>query len=413
MELIKHRKHPSTTRHHGVSTGVKHVAWARAARWAGWGFGEALIAILIFRNTDSFAEAGLVRSAYEVAALLSLPFVASLANRFSARHLFLLALGLYPFVGLSYLLAGLFGMTLFIVLARGLNGFLWNLESSSAAAYYRRMSEGRSQSSAFGYIDTWSHLGWLGAAFAGMAVASFVPIHWLLFLIVPASLFALAIGQGAPRDRHEHRYEKAPRPSFTRWLSGEWRQWKAWNSHAKLLGGVVLFTGVIEAFVWFFVPIEAYIRGADLPLVILLSAVGVAPTLAGYTIRKLTETKDEYALVTGGLLGAALVMIGLALFPAYSWKLAASFAIGLILELFTLVQVSLSSKVGSIDARGGGAGAFESLATFGDLLAPVVLGILLDSLGFAKVAFVVAFVSAALAIVYAALMSARHARSAA
>lgn len=405
MELIKHRKHPSATTGHEISEGVKHIAWARAARWMGWGFAEALIPILIVRNVGSFTEAGLVRSVLDLVLLFSVPFAGALVQRFSARYLIVMALALYPFVGASYLLAGLFGMTLFIVVARGLNGFIWSLENAGAAAYYRRLATSRSVSSSLGYIDTWAHLGWLGAAFAGMAMASFVPVHWLLFLIAPVSLIALSIVQGAPVDKVEDKAHKA-RPKLKEWLSGEWAQWTAWDRRMKMFGIVVAFVGVLEAFVWFFMPIDAYFRGADLPLVILLSAVGAIPAMVGYSLQKFADAKHEYALITGGLLGAAILVAAVAVFPAYIVKLVASFALGVIIEIFIVVQASLAPKV---EPKGDDAtNSLDTLATVGDVAAPIILGLLLDGFGFSKTAFIVALAAAGLCVWYASLLRKHH-----
>ena len=413
MEIIKHRKHPSNTRRQSLSAGIKHIAWARAARWIGWGFGEALIPIFIFKFSGTFAEAGLMRSVYEIVMLLSLPIIGNLADRLSARYLILVSLALYPFVGLSYFFAGVFGMAVFIVVARAINGFLWSLENMGVTTYYRRMANHRNLATSFGYIDTWSHLGWIGAAFAGMSFVSWVPLHWLLFLIAPTSLIALVIARRAPADI-SGQADKKERVSFgiLRSYAKEWGEWKTWNSHLWLLGALVIFSGVIEALIWFFIPIDAYVAGTDLSLVILLAAVGSIPTLSGYALGKFADKRNEYGLVASGLVGIVAVMIALAFFPGYSVKLIASFILGVMLELFGVIQQSLVTKLGPSETYGVRGSAFESIATIGDLAAPLFLGILLDSLGFSKVAFVIGFFALVLSFVYLYIKNhSRHGRT--
>jgi len=403
MELLKHRKHPGSTRHHLLSHGIKSIAWARAVRWIGWGFGEALIPIFIFGFTNTFAEAGLMRSIYEIVMLLTLPIVGNMLDRMSARYIILVSLALYPFVGLSYLFAGLFSMSVFIVIARALNGLLWSMENMGVATYYRRTARPESVASSFGYIDMWSHLGWISAAFVGMIFLSAeVPLHWLLFLIAPTSLIALVIARRAPVDiPGQQAKPERVRPLLFRSYAKEWGEWKTWNGHLWLLGALVLLSGFIEALIWFFIPIDAYIQGADMYLVILLSVVGAVPTLVGYVLGTFADKRNNYGLVAGGLAFAAAIMIGLAFFPhLYVWKLAASFMLGILLELFVVIQQNLVTKLGPAETYGQRGSAFESIATIGDLGAPLILGILLDAAGFAQVSYIVAFCAAFLSTVY-------------
>jgi len=90
--------------------GIKLLAWARTARWVGWGFGESLIPIFLFAFSASYAETGLLSSVFEISLLISLPIVGMLADRMSAKVLIIAGLVLYPLVGASYFLAGATGV---------------------------------------------------------------------------------------------------------------------------------------------------------------------------------------------------------------------------------------------------------------------------------------------------------------
>lgn len=166
---------------------------------------------------------------------------------------------------------------------------------------------------------------------------------------------------------------------------------------------LVLFTGLIQALMWFFIPIDAYIEGAKPAMVILLSVIAVVPSLFGYNFGKLSDHKNKYVLLATGLVGVAAVAIGLAVFPSYGFKLIASFSLGVLLELFFVVQQSLVTTLGSSKTYGERGGAFESVATIGDLIGPIVLGFSLDRLGFSSVSICVAVVAVALSMLFLTL----------
>ncbi len=371
-----------------LSPSVKLIAWARTIRWIGWGFGESLIPLFIFYFSHTFAEAGLFKSIYDIVMLLALPVLGAWADRVSAKHLIIVALILYPFVGIGYFLAGVFGATIFIVLARALNGLLWGMEDMGVSTYYRRMANRGTVGASFGYIDSWSNFGWIIAALVGMVFVSFVPIHWLLLAVSPFAIIAFFVARRAPKDAPT----QSERPSSVSMRSYRraFEEWQSWDLHLWLLSALVLFSSVISALMWFFIPIDAYIQGAQPSFVVLLMVIGAVPTLFGYMLGKLVDRRNKYGLVAFGLIATAVIMAGVAIFPQYAMKFFASFLLGIILELFSVVQKSLVTTLGPAETYGQRGGAFESVVALGDLAAPLALGVALDLLGFSNVSFVVA-----------------------
>lgn len=369
--------------------GIKLISYARSVRWFGWGFGETLIPIFLFSFSSTFAEAGLLRATYELTALLTLPLIGAWADKVSARSLVILALILYPLVGISYFFAGALGAAIFIVIARGLNGCLWQLENIGASTYFRRIASHKIISTSFGYIDTWANFWWIIAALISVLFVSFVPIHYLLLFIAPFAIIALFVALRAPKDVPVQR-EKRERTS----LFGSYRsaivEWKTWNGTFWLLGALVLFSSLIEALMWFFIPIEAFIDGTKPALVVLLAVIAAVPSLFGYSLGKLADRSNKYTLIAIGLFGVAVITGGLAVFPQYIFKLIASFLLGVLLQLFSVIQKALVTTLGSPETYGRRGSAFESIANLGDLSAPLVLGISLDILGFSGVSIVVA-----------------------
>lgn len=402
MSFLHHR----LRRHHklqgeNLPYGVRIIAWTRAIRWFGWGLGEALIPIFIFSFSNSFAEAGLFRSTVEIMGLLTLPIIGVWVDRVSAKHLILISLLLYPLVGVSYFFAGLFGMAIFIVFARGLNGFLWQLENVGIATYYRRMADSLNVGASFGYIDTWSTFVWILAALIGIIFIKLqTPIHWLLLAIAPFALFAYFTALRAPKDKVGNGHENPKKTSFISSYGSTMREWRTWDNHLWLLGALTFFSGIVGALMWFFIPIDAFIEGANLPMVVLLAIIGALPCLFGHRLGKLADTKNKYVLITIGLVAVAVITLGLAVFPNYVFKLIASFILGIILELFYVAQSSLITSLGSPDTYGQRGSAFESIGTLGDLVAPLLLGIGLDILGFTGIAYVITGVAIVLAVGY-------------
>lgn len=405
MELAKTQHISHIPKDESLPRGVKIIAWARTIRWIGWGFGEALIPIFIFSFSSTFAEAGLFRSTYEIATLLALPIIGAWADRTSAKYLIIVALLLYPLVGVSYFLAGFFGAAIFIIIARGLNGTLWGMENIGVSTYYRRLANHNNLGSSFGYIETWSNFGWIIAALIGMYLVSFVPIHYLLLAISPAAVVALFVALRAPRDISRNGNAKSD--SLVSSYRKAFSEWKSWNNHLWLLGALVIFSGIIEALMWFFIPIDAYIDGAKPAMVVLLVVIAAIPTLFGYTLGKIADKRNKYFLIAIGLLGVAVIMIGLAIFPQYAFKLIASFALGVLLELFAVIQKILVTTLGPAETYGQRGSAFESVATLGDLSAPLILGVALDVAGFTNVSFIIASVAVILCISYALVKNRR------
>lgn len=292
-----------------------------------------------------------------------------------------------------YLLAGVTGFAAFLVLARTANAIGWSLESTGVDTYYRRMAPQQSMNSSFGFIDTLAGSGWVLAALVGIFLVPFVPIHILLFLVAPTSIIAWIIATRAPRDP----LHATKRIAETGTVAQSYRlmltEWKSWGGNLRLLGALAFFVGIIEALIWFFIPIDAYVEGAKLSFVILLTVVASIPPMFGYVIGKIADRRNPYALIVVGLVGAAAILICIAIFPQYIFKLIASFLLGVLLELFAVIEKGLVTTLGPSETYGRRGGAFASIGDMGDIAAPLVLGVTLDTIGFSGIASIIAVVA--------------------
>jgi MFS family permease len=396
------RRH-SVTKHYqdhlSLPYGVRIFAWVRAIRWVGWGLGEALLPVFILLFSKTFAEMGLFSSTVDIVSLISLPIIGLWADKVPAKRLVLCSLLLCPLVGINYFIAGELGMTLFIVLARMVNGFTWELENIGIETYYRRITNCKTIATSFGYLDTWSHVTWIGAALIGMFLVLFMPIHYLLLGIAPFAIVAYAVALKAPKDSVRAGND-GETLSFIRSYGKAIGKWWTWNARLWLIGALVLFSGIVSALMYFFIPIDAYLSGASLPMVVLITVFGAIPALFGYKLGRIADVRNKYTLVSLGLVGVAVIAVGLVVFPQYWFKLIAIFLMGIILELLYVIQSSVITLLGPSETYGERGSAFECLVTLGDLAAPLILGIGLDIMGFANLSLVIASVALTLCVGY-------------
>jgi MFS family permease len=118
---------------------AKILTAVTSIRWIGWGFAESLIPVLLYSFGHTFAEAGLLRSTYDIAFIIALPLVGVLADKtHRATTLVLIGLLLYLFCGVAYLLAGIMSAVVFIVLARGINGVAYAFDAVGRNTCVRR-----------------------------------------------------------------------------------------------------------------------------------------------------------------------------------------------------------------------------------------------------------------------------------
>ncbi len=357
--------------------GIRILAWSRAIRWAGWGLGESLLPIFIFTFSATFAGAGFLKSSYDIAFLLVLPFVGNLGDRVPARTLVLAGLALYPLVGISYFLAGIFGLGTFIILARLIGAVCWSLDDIGIDTYVRRMGAHLHMAPVFGYIDSLGNMSWIVAALLSIPLVSFVPVHYLLFAIAPAAFVAFLFTTLAPQDT------EIPRGGAS--ILGSYKEifriLGTWGPNFRLQGALAFFLGIVTSLVAFFIPIEAYVQGAHLEFVVLLGIAATVPSLFGYPIGRIAARVNKNGLIVFGLALITLMIGLLALFPFYAFKLAACFLLATVLEGFHVVQKDVITGLSVASAYGRCASSFEGISTIGTIAAPILIGVAFDTIG--------------------------------
>jgi MFS family permease len=134
-----------------------------------------------------------------------------------------------------------------------------------------------------------------------------------------------------------------------------------------------------------------------------LSIFGAIPALFGYKFGHVADSQNRFRVIGMGLFGIALIAVSIGFLTHYWFKIVGVFFLGVILELFSVTQSSLITTLGPAATYGKRGSAFEGVITFGDLLAPLLLGVGFDVLGFTKTVILIAGAGAALGASYWAI----------
>ncbi len=378
-----------------IPYGVRIITLVTAIRWFGWGFAESLMPVFLYSFGGTFANAGLLRSGYDLMLILSLPFIGMIADRMRASTLILVGLFMYFFIGASYLFAGITGFALFIVVARMLNGVAFGLDSVGRQAYFRRYTPTTKVATAFGYFDTVANLAWITAALIGILLLQFFSISSLLFLITPTAMIAFVIVWQFRQQEAIPVAATQPKEKYGALL----RELGSWNWSLKSLVVFNFFIASASSVVLFFLPIEAYNEGASLSLIVLFGIVSTMPMLFGWLFGRFFDKKGS-RVFTWGLALLGVLLFTIPFFDGYLWKLIVAFIIGIILELLSVGSNELITVHSNPEHFGRVDGIMRSIANIGSMTGPLIVGIMLDSYGIQSSYVTLAIIIATLAIAF-------------
>ncbi|MES2225104.1 MAG: MFS transporter [Patescibacteria group bacterium] len=358
-----------------LPSGVRVITFITSIRWFGWGFGETLIPVMIYSFGHSFAQAGLLSAGYEVGLILTLPIIGIAADRMKATTLILIGLAIYLFVGSSYLLAGITGLAIFIIIARFLNGIAYSFDSIGRQTYFMRHTPASLVATAFGYLDTVADFWWIVAALLGIILVQYVSIPVLLFFITPFAAIGIV---NVIRFR---RKEKEVPITIERQSKGLLiKEFSNWNQPLKALTAFNFFITAAATVVAFFVPIEAHQNGASLAAIVVMGVISTIPTLFGWDLGKLFDVKGS-RVFTLGLLAFAVLMFSLVFLRSYIWQVAIYFLVNVVVELLYVGNAELVSLHANPEHLGKITGIMRSTGYIGGLTGPLAAGVIMDSYG--------------------------------
>lgn len=387
---------------HVVPPTVKTLTWATGVRWAGWGFGELLIPVMLFAFSESYAETGLLKSAWDIGYILMLPVAGVLADKMSGIVLVILALIVYPFVGVGYWIAGLTSLAIFIVIARFLNGVSWAMDSVGRETYFRHHVAKEKIPRAFGYFDTVANLCWITAAVAGIFLLRWIPVHWLLFIIAPTSVIALLMVMHIRHKSLVVSERSVVHAVSWRTYREILREFMKWDLRLRMLAALKVFSAIANALGSFFIPIVAYAGGQSLSSAVLIGILFSVPSLFGLPLGNVVANKKSWLIASSLILLAGGIGL-LAVTDVFAWQLAVALFIGLMLELLSLTTNGVISASVPPEHFGRVASIMGTMTDLGNLATPILLGVAIDALGVSPTFTIVAVLFGMLAVVFFSL----------
>ena len=380
-----------------VHRGLTIITWATAVRWMAWGLVDGLLAIFLFSFADSYAGSGVLSGIYSIVFILVVPIVGALANHVRAKNLILSGLIIYPFIGLSYYLAGLWGMVIFVIIARALNGISYALDNVGRTTYLRKHHNREVVGSAFGYMITLANFWWIAALLAGMVVVRYMEIHEMFLFIIPTSLIALWMVTYVPKDLKDNKGDD----NWGRFLT--WKTYKnflqelvLWSNSLKKIAVLSFFLGIATSAVSFLMPILLFQGSGSMQQVILFVFISSVPMLFSSAFGWLADrAKPSHLTLSFILLAILLILLGLT--TVFSLQLLLVFlfmAVSIFISLFIDVEMT---RRGDARRYGTLASAVLEVGEFSSMLGPILVGYLIDlynaSFAFVLMAIVIILVA--------------------
>ena len=384
---------------------VKIVSISTAVLWFGWGFGESLIPVFLYQFAHTYAETGLLKSIYNIVALLITPVIGYYASKISIKKMMLWGIIFYFMVAVNYYFAGALAMAVFVVIARAINGLAWPLTCVSRESYICKYTPHRKMAQAFGFFDTLSVVVWLVAVCLSLFLVDKLAIHQLLFLIAPAALISIIIAFFLPNDTKLKKI-KPVKPNLRPYRETI-KEVMRWPVRLRTLILCSFLTSAAFSAFFFFIPIEVWKNGSDLKQVIILAIFYALPEAAGTLLGWVVDRFKVHRSLAISLLGSAAVIAVSIFWTGFLWRLSALVIAGVFMETIALSRRQLIADYnikhnllvwktrydfGSINA------VLDEITTLGELAGLIAIGFVSDlanwqtSLGFLAAVMLIVFV---------------------
>lgn len=357
---------------------IKLLTWATTIRWMGWGFVEALIPIFLFSFAHSYAETGLLRSVYDIAFILAIPFVGLLVDKISAKTILIIGLCIYPFIGFSYFWAGVTGMSLFIVIARLLNGIGYAMDSVGRSTYFRRHAPTKIISTVFGYLDTVTTFFWILCVLSSVFLVKFFHINQLFLMIIPTSIIGVIMVLYLKKENISNNLKGGVKDVLKEGVfSSLWGEIKGWHRDLRLISFANIYFGFIGVITSFIIPLDIYVQGGSLKQVILVAVVVALPSIFSIHLGKIAD-RWRIGSTLAGMFGVFVFLICLAFSSHYILQMIFSFCFSLALNQVLYSFDGITTESINSQHYGKMGGLLLGVFSIGELFGPIVLGLLVD-----------------------------------
>ncbi len=378
-----------------IHPAVRNVGYATAIRYFGWGFAELLIPIFIFSFVNNYTETGLVSSAYNISAVLVLPLISSVADRWGMKKILKISLFLYPLLALSYFFAWIWQVTFFLILAKWINGISFSLYAVGEKTVARTYAS-NSVGSNIGFMESMANMVWITAALIGVVRINmtWIPSYYLLLLIAPTSLIGLYFIDRLPTKKITH--EKGSQAYHYQDIR---RNLKNLPSKLKTYGWIYTVRSAFSSLLWLVMPLYIYFDTNNIYLVVISGVIMSIPSLFSYQLGKIADKQGTSALWKAFIL-VGLLFLSFVIIPWYPAKLLILFVLAMLFVFLSLMLDGLSNSLVKPTEYGKVEATFEIFAQIGAVVWPVVGGFFLDNFGIMDLMLIVGICSVAVSIYY-------------
>jgi len=368
-----------------ISREAKIVSWSTAVLWFGWGFGESLIPVFLYQFTNSYAETGLLKSVFDITALLVTPIIGYYSSKISIKKMMLVGIVLYFLIAINYYLAGALAIALFIVIARILNGISWPLTCISRESYLCKYTPQKHIARVFGYFDTLGVLAWVAAVCLSLFLVQKLAIHELLFLIAPAAVIALIIAWFLPNDVKLKKIK--PLKFNFRPYRESIKEVFRWPVKLRVVILSSFLVSLVSSAFFFFIPIEVWKSDSDLRQIIILAIFYSLPEASGNLLGWMIDRLKVGRSLVFSLLGSIIVIIASIFWASFLWRLAALVLVGIFMETISLGRRQLIADFNVKNnflvskthySFGGISAILDEITTIGGFAGIVLAGALID-----------------------------------
>lgn len=378
-----------------ISAPVRNVGYATAIRYFWWGFAELLIPLFIFSFMHNYTDTGLLSAAYEVSAIISLPFIGYVADRWGAKKLLTVSLLLYPFLSFSYFLAGFMWLALFIVIARLINGLSYSLYHVGEKTVARTYAS-TAVSSNIWFVESLGNMLWVAAALIGVVwiKTTWIPLSYPLLMIAPTSLIGLYFIRKLPKEKiwlHPHskvHHYKDIRTNI-----------KNLPKKLKIYGLIYSTRSAFNSLLWLIIPLYIYIDTADIYLVVISGVIMTVPSLFAYQLWKIAD-KQSFSAVRWSFVMIGILFLSFIMIPWYAGKLIVLFILALLFVFLGLVIDNLSNRFIPPHECGRVEATFEIFASCGAIVWPILGGYFLDNYWITTMMLIIGIASLSVSIAY-------------
>lgn len=374
---------------------IRNVWYATAVRYFWWWFAELLIPLFIFSFVGNYAETGLISASYQASSIIALPLIGYVADRRGVKKLLTISLLMYPFLSISYFLAWIFHVTMFIVLARWINGISMSLYGVGEKTI-ARIYASKTVSSNIGFMEGLGNMLWIAAALIGVVRVQMggASIHMLLLLIAPTSLIALYFIRKLPKEKIElNPHSKAHHYKDIR------RHLKNMPKKLRTYGFIYAARNAFNSLLRLIIPLYIFADTNNIYLVVISGVLMSIPSLFSYQIGKIADRQNSSAIRHSFVL-IGVLFLSFIIMPRYPGKLAILFILAVLFVFLGLTIDNLSNRFVPPHQYGRVEATFEIFAAFGSIIGPIIGWFFMDDFGITTMMLIIGIASVAVSIYY-------------